>query len=126
MTKLKAERPKSASLPIYIFWPRGQGAISLPIFLVPPTVKGEAREETMRTLFALLATMAFATGALADDSCKAQATAKSLHGAAETSFMTKCEKTAKTKCDADAKTKKLHGAAETSFTTKCVKDATGA
>ena len=80
----------------------------------------------MRTLFALLATMAFATGALADETCKVQATTKNLHGAAETSFMTKCEKTAATRCNAEAKTKNLHGAAQKSFTTKCVKDATGA
>ena len=32
------------------------------------------------------------------------------------------EKDAKTKCGADASAKKLHGAAETSFTTKCVKE----
>ena len=64
-------------------------------------------------------------GALADDSCKVQSAAKKLHGAAETSFMTKCEKDAKAKCEVDAKAKNLHGAAETSFTKKCVKDATG-
>ena len=80
----------------------------------------------MKSIIALLATMAFATGALADDTCKVQATTKNLHGAAETSFMTKCEKTAKAKCDADAKAKNLHGAAQTSFTSKCVKDASGA
>ncbi len=64
-------------------------------------------------------------GTAAADTCKAQSEAKKLHGAAETSFMTKCEKDAKAKCEADAKAKNLHGAAETSFTTKCVKDATG-
>jgi hypothetical protein len=83
-------------------------------------------EETMRTALALIALMAFATGAAADDTCKAQAAAKKLHGAAETSFVTKCQKTVKVKCDADAKAKNLHGAAQTSFTAKCVKDATGA
>jgi hypothetical protein len=83
-------------------------------------------EETMRTAIALLATIAFTTTAFADDTCKAQAMAKSLHGAAETSFITKCEKTAKVKCDADAKAKNLHGAAQKSFTDKCVRDATGA
>jgi hypothetical protein len=79
-----------------------------------------------RTLVACALMLALAGGALADDSCKAQADAKKLHGAAQTSFMTKCEKDAKAKCSADAKAKNLHGAAETSFTTKCVKDATGA
>jgi hypothetical protein len=78
-----------------------------------------------RLMLALAATCLIAGGAAAD-TCKVQSDAKKLHGAAETSFMTKCEKDAKTKCDADAKAKNLHGAAETSFTTKCVKDATGA
>jgi hypothetical protein len=61
----------------------------------------------------------------ADTTCDATAKGKKLAGAALTSFMTKCEKDAKSKCDADASAKKLHGAAETSFTTKCVKDAVG-
>ncbi|MEI9899237.1 MAG: PsiF family protein [Hyphomicrobium sp.] len=65
------------------------------------------------------------TSALAD-TCAAQATAKKLHGAAETSFVKKCTSDAQAKCDADAKEKKLSGAAKKSFTTKCVKDATGA
>jgi hypothetical protein len=76
-------------------------------------------------LLIVAATCLIAGGAAAE-SCKAQSDAKKLHGAAQTSFLTKCEKDAKAKCDADAKAKKLHGAAETSFTTKCVKDATGA
>jgi hypothetical protein len=78
-----------------------------------------------RTLIALAAAACLAAPALAD-TCSEQATSKKLHGAAQTSFMNKCESDAKTKCGADAKTKNLHGAAETSFTTKCVKDATGA
>jgi hypothetical protein len=83
-------------------------------------------EETMtRLLMALAATCLIAGGAAAD-TCKAESEAKKLHGAAETSFMKKCEKDATTKCEADAKEKKLHGAAETSFTKKCVKEATGA
>ena len=56
------------------------------------------------------------------DTCAAQATAKKLHGAAETSFVKKCTSDAKLKCEADAKAKNLHGAAETSFTAKCVRD----
>ena len=59
--------------------------------------------------------------AYADDACATQATDKKLAGAAKTSFMTKCEKTA---CESQAKDKKLHGAAMTSFVTKCTKDAT--
>ena len=35
------------------------------------------------------------------------------------------EKDAKATCEATAKAKNLHGAAETSFTTKCLKDAVG-
>jgi len=58
-----------------------------------------------------------ATAALADDSCKMQATGKSLHGAALTSFAKKC-------CNDQAAAQKLHGAAQTSFTKKCISDAT--
>ena len=61
--------------------------------------------------------------AFADDSCSAQAGAKKLHGAAETSFIKKCSSGSKAKCETDAKAKNLHGAAETSFVTKCMKGA---
>jgi hypothetical protein len=67
----------------------------------------------------------FAIGPALADSCKDRATAKKLAGAALTSFMTKCQKDAKTSCDAAAQTKKLSGAAKTSFTNKCVRDAVG-
>jgi hypothetical protein len=40
--------------------------------------------------------------------------------------MKKCTADVTAKCGADAKAKKLHGAAETSFTAKCVRDGTGA
>ena len=60
------------------------------------------------------------TLAFADDACMTQAMDKKLAGAAKTSFMTKCERTA---CESQAADKKLHGAAETSFVKKCVKDA---
>jgi psiF repeat-containing protein len=81
----------------------------------------------MRIATALLASLCLSTAAFAADAtCDATAKDKKLHGAAMKSFMTKCEKDAKTKCTADATAKKLHGAAEKSFTTKCVKDATGA
>jgi hypothetical protein len=76
----------------------------------------------MRMLIALAAIGCLAGPALAD-TCSAQATAKKLRGAAETSFLKKCTSDAKVKCDADAKAKNLHGAAATSFTTKCVRDA---
>jgi psiF repeat len=58
------------------------------------------------------------TAALADDSCKVQATGKNLHGAALTSFAKKC-------CNDQAAAQNLHGAAQTSFTKKCLSDATG-
>jgi hypothetical protein len=68
--------------------------------------------------FVVLAVSCFATAALADDSCKMQATGKSLHGAALTSFAKKC-------CNDQAAAQNLHGAAQTSFTKKCLSDATG-
>ena len=66
----------------------------------------------------LAAMLCLATAATADDSCKVQAGAKNLHGAALKSFATKC-------CKDQAAAQKLHGAAQTSFTNKCVSDATG-
>ena len=57
--------------------------------------------------------------------CKADAAEKKLAGAALKSFMTKCEKDAKTTCEADSKEKKLAGAAKTSHMKKCVTDAVG-
>jgi hypothetical protein len=64
----------------------------------------------------------------AESSCDQQAADKHLAGAAKTSFVTKCEKTAKAtaakrQCDSQADDKKLHGAARTSFVKKCVTDA---
>lgn len=66
------------------------------------------------------------SGAALADTCKAGADSKKLAGAALKSYMTKCEKDAKTTCDTQAADKKLAGAAKSSFTKKCVKDATGA
>lgn len=57
--------------------------------------------------------------------CAAQSKEKKLAGAAEKSFMKKCEADAKATCDASAKEKKLAGAAQTSFVKKCVADAAG-
>ena len=80
----------------------------------------------MKIFLAAVMSLALCGTAFADTAtCTATAKDKKLAGAALKSFMTKCEKDAKSKRSADAKTKKLHGAAETSFTTKCVKDATG-
>ena len=54
-----------------------------------------------------------------------QAADKKLAGAAQKSFMTKCEKDAKAACDKSAAEKKLAGAAKTSHVKKCVGDAVG-
>jgi hypothetical protein len=78
----------------------------------------------MKTIAIVVASFCLATVAMAD-SCKNQATAKKLAGAALNSFMTKCEKDAQASCDTQAADKKLAGAAKTSFTKKCVSDATG-
>ena len=57
--------------------------------------------------------------------CTAEASTKKLAGAAQTSFMKKCQTDAATACDAAAADKKLSGAAKTSFTKKCVSDSVG-
>ena len=84
------------------------------------------KEETMTKLFVTMAALGgfacLASVPALAYTCAAQATAKKLHGAAETSFVKKCTTDAKVKCEADAKAKNLHGAAETSFTAKCVRD----
>jgi hypothetical protein len=66
--------------------------------------------------------------ARADDelSCTATSTGKKLAGAAQTSFMKKCQADAAKACDAAAADKKLAGAAKSSFTKKCVSDRVGA
>jgi hypothetical protein len=70
----------------------------------------------MKTIAIVAASFWLAGAAMADDSCAVQATGKSLHGAALTSFAKKC-------CKDQAAAQKLHGAAETSFTKKCLADA---
>ncbi len=70
----------------------------------------------MKTIVMVLASFWLVSAAAADDSCAVQATGKSLHGAALTSFAKKC-------CKDQAAAQKLHGAAETSFTKKCLSDA---
>lgn len=58
-------------------------------------------------------------------SCKAQAAEKKLAGAAQKSFMTKCENDAKAACNKSAADKKLAGAAKDSHIKKCVSDRVG-
>jgi hypothetical protein len=69
--------------------------------------------------------LTLATTSAYADSCKATSAEKKLAGAAQTSFMKKCETDAQKTCDAQAAEKKLNGAAKTSFTKKCVTDAVG-
>src|SRR5262245_3261824 len=69
--------------------------------------------------------LVLATSVHAQVSCKAQADQKKLAGAAQKSFMTKCEKDAKTACEKSAADKKLAGAAKASHLKKCVGDAVG-
>ena len=78
----------------------------------------------MKTIL-LAAAFALVSGAAMAESCKFEAGAKKLAGAAQTSFLKKCEKDAKSTCDSLAAEKKLAGAAKNSFTKKCVKDAVG-
>ena len=78
----------------------------------------------MKTLF-LAAAFALVSSAAMAESCKIEAGARKLAGAAQTSFMKKCGKAAQAACDAQAADKKLAGAAKNSFTKKCVKDAVG-
>jgi hypothetical protein len=73
--------------------------------------------------------MLLASSSLASEaSCEAKAAEKKLAGAAQTSFIKKCEKDAKAsiakvECEAKAAEKKLFGAAKNSFTKKCIADA---
>ena len=82
-----------------------------------PSFIGATMETKMKSIALVFASFCFVTAAFAEDSCKVQATGKSLHGAALASFAKKC-------CKDQAAAQKLHGAAETSFTKKCVSDAT--
>lgn len=77
----------------------------------------------MKTIVLAVTLSLMATSAFA--SCKSDAAAKKLAGAALTSFMTKCEKDANAACDKDSADKKLAGAAKTSHMKKCVSDAVG-
>jgi hypothetical protein len=74
---------------------------------------------------AIAIVLTLATTSAYADSCKATSAEKKLAGAAQTSFMKKCETDAQKACDAQAVEKKLNGAAKTSFTKKCVTDAVG-
>lgn len=57
--------------------------------------------------------------------CQQMAAEKKLSGAAQASFVKKCEKDARARCDAAAAKQKLSGAARNSSVMKCVQEATG-
>jgi hypothetical protein len=80
---------------------------------------------TKALCFALILSLVAGAASAQTATCHSRATDKSLHGAAETSFLKKCEKDASASCTASAAEKKLHGAAKSSFVKKCVKDAVG-
>jgi len=74
-------------------------------------------------MLAALVLIAFAsTTYAADSACMAAAKEKKLSGAAQKSFVKKCEEDAKTKCEAAADEKKLAGAAKNSNVKKCVQE----
>jgi hypothetical protein len=83
----------------------------------------DSGEISMTKTFAMVALALGLAGvpalAYADDACMTTAMSKNLHGAAKTSFLTKC---ARTSCESQASDKKLHGAAQMSFVKKCKKD----
>jgi hypothetical protein len=81
-------------------------------------------EEAMKKI-ALALVICLAASAPAFATCKSDAADKKLAGAALKSFMTKCERDAKTTCETDSKEKKLAGAAKASHMKKCVTDAVG-
>ena len=76
----------------------------------------------MKFMFAAtIVLMAFP--AFAQESCTAQAQAKRLAGAAQTSFLTRCRADAEARCTQTAADRKLNGAARNSFVGKCTTDA---
>lgn len=70
----------------------------------------------------ILATAVSSVTFAADSACMAAAKDKKLSGAAQTSFVKKCEKDATAKCELGSKEKKLAGAAKTSHMKKCVQE----
>lgn len=58
----------------------------------------------------------------ADSACMTAAKEKKLAGAAQKSFVKKCEADAKAKCEVAASEKKLAGAAKNSNVKKCVQE----
>ena len=71
-------------------------------------------------LLAFAATCVQAAHSGDDSACMAAAKEKKLAGAAQSSFVKKCEADAKAKCETAATEKKLAGAAKSSNVKKCV------
>ena len=64
----------------------------------------------------------FSSAYAEDSACMAAAKEKKLAGAAQKSFVKKCETDAKAKCELAATEKKLAGAAKNSNVKKCVQE----
>jgi hypothetical protein len=93
---------------------------------MPACVRAIQEDLVKKLILAALISSFAATAYAQGPTCKAQSDEKKLAGAAQKSFMTKCEKDAAKSCGIAATEKKLHGAARTSFTKKCVTDSVGA
>ena len=79
------------------------------------------RALALAAMLVLASSTAYAQGV----TCKVQSAEKKLAGAAQKSFMTKCQNDAKSACDKSAADKKLAGAAKASHLKKCMSDAVG-
>ncbi len=79
----------------------------------------------MKSLILAAALSLVFAGSATAATCKQDAAAKKLSGAAATSFLKKCETDAKTRCEADSAARKLAGAAAASHNKKCITDAVG-
>lgn len=81
-------------------------------------------KEFLMKQLAALGVLAFASAFTyaADSACMAAAKEKKLAGAAQNSFVKKCETDAKAKCEIAANEKKLAGAAKNSNVKKCVRE----
>jgi hypothetical protein len=81
----------------------------------------------MKRLILAALISSFAASAYAQGpTCKEQSDEKKLAGAAQKSFMTKCEKDATKSCGIAAAEKKYKGIVKTNFIKKCVTDSVGA
>jgi uncharacterized membrane protein len=83
-------------------------------------------KDLMKKLIVLSLCAAFASFAsvshAAESACMSAAKSKKLYGAAQKSFVKKCEADAKVSCEASANEKKLAGAAKSSNVKKCVRE----